>query len=262
MKNLLKTLMFGIACIAIYTGCDNIGNNDITVTYPVDIVMTDYNLPTGVTWQNMQHDSVYRIDSKEELLPYVSKTDIPEIDFGQYSLMVVSGVNNSGIESISSQLQQTGKDEYTLSINIESNDATVVEGWNVAKLVPKLAEKANIRFVLNGMKDELSAFKKKLVGIWIEVYPCKDCSELTISNNDTIYQKFTLDNATYKLFIQFIAKDSIHIERLWKSDKDKRLTKNKVIFYSNDSILIEDFYSSDAAVVPPDFIDVKLVKIE
>jgi hypothetical protein len=261
MKTLLKQLAFGFACTIICTGCYDMGNYEIIVTYPMDITLTDYNLPTGVTWQNMKHDSVYRIDSEEKLFQYLpSPTGVPEIDFGKYSLIIVSGINTSGIESITSQMQQTEKDKYTLSITVESHDATVVEGWNVSKLVPKLAEKANIGLILTGMKNEPSAFKKKLVGTWKEVYPCNDCSELTISNNDTIYQKFTSDNTTYKLFIQFIARDSIQIERLWESDKDKRLTKNKIIFYSNDSILIEDFYSSDAAVFPPEFIDVKLVR--
>jgi hypothetical protein len=57
-----------------------------------------------------------------------------------------------------------------------------------------------------------------------------------------------------------MADDSIQIVRHWETNPDKKITNNKIIFYSNDSILIEKFTLSDAVVFPPEFIDIKLSK--
>ena len=101
-----------------------------------------------------------------------------------------------------------------------------------------------------------------LIGNWREIYPCKGCSSLTFSDNDTIYHQFTYDNSIVKLTYQFISEDSIQIVRLEETNPNKRMTNNKIVFYNSDSILIEKFTPTDAAIYPPQFIDIKLKKTE
>jgi hypothetical protein len=101
-----------------------------------------------------------------------------------------------------------------------------------------------------------------LIGTWREIYPCEGCSLLTFSDNDTIYHQFTYDNSIVKLTYQITSEDTIQIERLWENETNPytRKTSNKIVFYNSESILIEKFYVSDAAVFPPEFIDIKLIK--
>lgn len=147
MKTLFKAAI-GLACAMTVMACsDGMNGDDIIKSYPVELAMTDYVLPEGTDWQNLKRDSVYLFDSKEALLPYISKTDIPEIDFGQYTLLVVSGANDSGIENISIQLQQTEKDSYRLNITIQSTATSAARAWNMAGLAPKLDK--NVRITLN-----------------------------------------------------------------------------------------------------------------
>ena len=110
-------------------------------------------------------------------------------------------------------------------------------------------------------EDELYS---KIIGTWREIYPFEDESYLTFSENDTIYHQFTYDNSILKLTYHFLSENSIQIERLWESETNPytRKTDCKIVFYNDDSILIEKFYVSDAAVFPPEFIDIKLLKTQ
>jgi hypothetical protein len=102
-----------------------------------------------------------------------------------------------------------------------------------------------------------------LIGAWREIYPCRDCSLLTFSDNDTIYHLFPDDNSIVKLTYHVISEDSIQIERLQERETNQytRKTKNKIVFYDDGSILIEKFYVTDATIFPPMFHNIKLLKL-
>ena len=102
--------------------------------------------------------------------------------------------------------------------------------------------------------------KNMLVGNWKEIYP--RYGNLVTFSNDTMYHNFVMENVIWKSTYQFISKDSIQIARLWWLDGVAPCTTdNKIIFYSSDSILIERYYPSIAAVYPPQFHEIKLVRI-
>lgn len=141
MKTIIKSLVVGFVCAVIYTGCEPV------TEYPVDVAMTDYVLQEGCEWDGLVHDSVYQINSQQELVGHLAclvNKVVPEVDFKKYTLIVVTGVNNSGIKSISAEMRQTTEKSYTLMISIESNAATVIQKWTVAKLVSKMDEKPRI----------------------------------------------------------------------------------------------------------------------
>jgi hypothetical protein len=106
--------------------------------------------------------------------------------------------------------------------------------------------------------DEKEEHTNPLVGIWVEKTPCNECCVYTITENE-IHQKYTSDETLYVSTYEWITADSIRVKRLWL---DNLITTNKIIFYSNDSILIKNFTMTVAAVYPPQFIDVTLIRKE
>jgi hypothetical protein len=100
--------------------------------------------------------------------------------------------------------------------------------------------------------DERELLKSKLLGKWVRSGE-EDSYIYAFSDNDTIYIKTPEGDTPYKWPYQAIAGDSIQITSLWNWT-----THNKVVFYSNDSIRIEDFLPGFAAVYPPHFADIVL----
>ena len=121
-------------------------------------------------------------------------------------------------------------------------------------------DKVNVIFINDVQVYCYNVNTNSLIGTWREIYPCEDCSSLTFYDNDTIYRQFTYDNSIAKWAYHFICEDSIQIVRLEETNPDKRMTNNRIVFYNSDSILIEKFTPTDAAVYPPQFIDIKLIK--
>lgn len=104
--------------------------------------------------------------------------------------------------------------------------------------------------------DDLSAqnsLKSKLLGEWVAPNQESRCCRYAFANDDTIYVKTPEGDTLSKWPYEAIAGDSIRITRGWT-------THSKVAFYSNDSIWIGDFVPSMAAVYPPEFGDIVLVR--
>ncbi|MDR1122167.1 MAG: hypothetical protein LBM08_14835 [Dysgonamonadaceae bacterium] len=101
---------------------------------------------------------------------------------------------------------------------------------------------------------ERDLLKSKLTGEWV-LSSEKGSYIYAFTDGDTIYTK-TREGDMIDLWpYQTITGDSIRIVR------NDRTTRNRVVFYSNDSIRIEDFIPSDAAVYPPMFGDVVLKRL-
>jgi len=148
MKNLLKYLVLGIICTAFCAACNDINNNDIRVAYPEDVEMNNYTLEGTAcnwNWQSIQIDTVYLINSAEELLTYIScQKDAPTVDFEKHSLLLARGGTTSGVHKIDRNLQQTSIKEYKLTVDITLEMTTVAQGWKIAVLTPKLLSSTTI----------------------------------------------------------------------------------------------------------------------
>lgn len=131
-----------------FLGCSQ---HDESTTYPAIIEVKDY-LLTGTTcnWQSVEKDTIYLINSNEELSKYVScqGNDLPTIDFDKYSLLFVRGVNTRGIDSITRDLLQISINEYKFVIDITSNMTTIVQGWAVAVLTTKFHQNSVVKLGL------------------------------------------------------------------------------------------------------------------
>jgi hypothetical protein len=97
--------------------------------------------------------------------------------------------------------------------------------------------------------------KGKLTGEWV-VAGQNDSYIYAFADDDTIYTKTREGDVMDKWPYQAIAGDSIRIVR----SAQNWTTHNKVVFYSGDSIRINDFFPSVAAVYPPMFGDAVLIR--
>jgi hypothetical protein len=150
MKKLIKFLFVGVACTIIYSGCNNMVNNDITVNYPIDVDVSDFSLTETTcswNWQTIKGDTVYVINSAEQLLMFITcqKDDVPAIDFEKHSLLLTSGVTPSGVHSFSQHLQQISINEYNLMVKIIMNMTAMPGFWHVAILAPRLSGNPTIK---------------------------------------------------------------------------------------------------------------------
>ncbi|MDR2978886.1 MAG: hypothetical protein LBV02_00345 [Bacteroidales bacterium] len=249
-----KYLLF-VILIMIVVSCDTDKKEE--QIYPVTIETTNFSLGGWSCWQNLGFNAVRLINSERELNHYFTcKTDA-NIDFANYSLLVFN-VEHCNIDSEVEKLllQQISANKYLLSVDVIPSLTANVPPLIVSILVPKISETASVEMIINGNNRSTNP----LIGTWREISPCEDCSLLTFSDNDTIYHQFTYDNSIVKLTYRFLSEDSIQIVRLGEPNPDRRMTNNKIVFYNSDSILIEKFTPTDAAVYPPQFIDIKLLK--
>jgi hypothetical protein len=88
--------------------------------------------------------------------------------------------------------------------------------------------------------------KNKLAGDWVRPGEVND-HVFTFADNDTLYVTTRAGDKEGQIPYQVIAEDSI-----------RTLTRNKVVFYTSDSILIGDFLPGIAAIYPPQYWDVTL----
>jgi hypothetical protein len=97
---------------------------------------------------------------------------------------------------------------------------------------------------------ERDLLKSQLIGEWV-IAGQKSSYIYAFADDDTIYIKTQASDTISKWPYQAIAADSIRIIR-------NGITHNKVVFYSGDSIRINDFIPDIAAVYPPQFGDAAL----
>ena len=108
--------------------------------------------------------------------------------------------------------------------------------------------------------------RDRLTGKWSEVLPYSvlDTQCVAFSQNDTIYHTYKLYNTVYRSYYKVISKDSILIVRDWGMEikENQKTTKNKVLLFKDDYMVIEGFTPNDAAVYPPIFNDIELLKLK
>ncbi|MCF8299380.1 MAG: hypothetical protein K9H49_14910 [Bacteroidales bacterium] len=103
--------------------------------------------------------------------------------------------------------------------------------------------------------DLIRKTKKKLLGEWVEVYPCDSCHSYSFYENDSMDIKIIGGDSYLRYAYSVITRDSLHIE------KEPDLGNHRIHFYSDDSIKIDKLYLSITHVGSPDnFVDVTLIK--
>jgi hypothetical protein len=120
--------------------------------YPIGVYITDFSLPAECDWNTdiITYNNLYVIRSTEELSSLTTcSADSYSIDFEQYSLLYVEGVTASGIQYMGRNLMQLSDNEYSMTVSIKLNDATVVQRWNVFLKILKIDTNKKIMLNIN-----------------------------------------------------------------------------------------------------------------
>ncbi|MDR1122341.1 MAG: hypothetical protein LBM08_15705, partial [Dysgonamonadaceae bacterium] len=136
-----------------------------------------------------------------------------------------------------------------------SNDSIRINDFipsDAAVSPPEFSDAVLIRHIATPPADR-DLLKSKLTGEWV-VSGEKDSYVYAFADNDMVYTKTTKGQTIDLWPYQTITGDSIRIIRNW------RTTHNKIAFYSNDSIRIEDFILSNVYLPLPEFSDAVLIR--
>ncbi len=87
------------------------------------------------------------INGYRELFDDEASIEKCDIDFSTKNLIVAQGTSSCGIASITSRIENTDN-EWTLTIEIQENVASVMESWCVAYVVPKTGPTTVSTYVL------------------------------------------------------------------------------------------------------------------
>ena len=185
VATLCLCLFFAVSCNKLLDLRERYGppdGSDFTVDYTLD--------GSGCKWffDYMEHDSIYVINSQQELLSFVSHTGTnmpPALDFNLYSLLLVHGYTDYGsISNITHSVELLPSNEYKLNVAIHLQDTIASQQWHVARIVPKIVQNA---IILN--------VHYPITGIWEYVTPQKFVIEEENSPEVTITLVFESDQA-------------------------------------------------------------------
>ena len=85
-------------------------------------------------------EEIVVVNSEDELFQILEdKSQFPKVDFSRYTVLLVHGIENSGISHFSSSVSQQNN-TWIMSITIEHNYTAVMEPWVAAYLIPKTKE--------------------------------------------------------------------------------------------------------------------------
>jgi len=118
-----------------FSGCEKVSNELNNKIFPIVDINNQYGCV--INYVNMQTDSVYLINSEEEFKKYNTCEGNPQIDFSLKTFLLAFGKTTSGISNISKELSLKNN-IYYLNVDIQLNDATVPQGWNIAVITDKI----------------------------------------------------------------------------------------------------------------------------
>jgi hypothetical protein len=130
---IIPALMLTMLCVG---GCEKPNTEKID---SVEVPVTPLTLAEGCFSINLVHDTVYIINSNEELTNYTHcGNDLPHIDFDRQTVLLACGVAPGGIYEATTELTETGT-EYILNVDVLLDDSAIVgDIWRIALLTDKL----------------------------------------------------------------------------------------------------------------------------
>lgn len=127
--NFIKKSLLVLSLVFLYSSCSNDDTTSEFYTY--------YNLPSDYNTK-IKEDKIIVINNEIEFQKLLSGyPNIDPIDFGKSTLLLIEGTSKNGIEKIDKQILKADNNKYKVIISVKMNDATVVEPWHVAYLIPK-----------------------------------------------------------------------------------------------------------------------------
>ena len=151
-SNFFEYAAFVLLLVVMTAGCKNNekDSNEFEIPFSEYSTENEDGIVTSgldISWNNLKYDNkVIIVNSSEEMKKYIPD-DIGnhyDIDFSKFSLLLASGKTNSGIFKRADKFWQISKNEYRLDVEIELNDATIVQSWHLALLTDKLYNDSKI----------------------------------------------------------------------------------------------------------------------
>jgi len=122
--------------VSVFTACDS--DDD-------PIPFTEYSVNSPQNW-NVGYEgnvNVVMVNSDEEFEKVFTGTDYKSIDFSVYTLVVVSGTTNYGIQKkMLKDILKTSSHKYRLNVEISSTVSTIMEPWVIPVLIEKVSDKS------------------------------------------------------------------------------------------------------------------------
>ena len=191
--------------------------------YPKDVSFTEYSLSeTQCQWANLPYDNkVIIVNSIVDLEKHIDceSYTYPIVDFSKHSLLIVSGLSNSGISEIDiNSLRQLSSHKYELNIDMLLDGIKRQTNWVIALVVDRMNNKDCIETLITDTKlPSLLNTKWKLAGIVeeatgllrvIEPKDCErcytlrfntDCRASGMSTSNQIEVELDMERVIYKL---------------------------------------------------------------
>ena len=133
-------------------------NPDPPPEYPIDIPFTFYSLSgTSCQWEELDlmnggfRGEIAVINSNEELENYITCTGgaYTAIDFSQYTLILVRGVEPCPHRPIEANLQQLSIINYVMTVNVPPGGGQdVISYWRVPIIVNKIAANSVVELTI------------------------------------------------------------------------------------------------------------------
>ncbi|MDL2227433.1 hypothetical protein LJC30_00905 [Odoribacter sp. OttesenSCG-928-L07] len=238
----MKKLIILIAFVAtILVGCNN-------EKYPIEIEITtiahgklspnimfpknEFIIKSQLEWNEL-------ITKMEESFLNLSNNKILSItnDFSKnYIIAVFEVPKTSGGWSIDiTEVKEYKKDIIVTINNLQTGNVTTVyeQPFHFIKIPI-----TNKRIVFEDNTQQYT-LKHKLVGEWVEVYPCENCNIYVFSKNDTIYSYNINTNEDHKLYYHALNYKTIFVKRLWDVNPLIETSTHFVTFLPNDTMIIE-----------------------
>jgi len=250
LQRKIASVMLAITMIFTFSNCDKLRNNlDLSNLPCKAVTIADYLLESsGCSWNfaNMAADSVYVINSNQELMKFITGSSPPSIDFTNNSLLLVHGTAYGSIAHIDKKLVHI-LNEYKLSVEIRLGDTTKGKDWHIAVTIPKIQ----------------SAVELKLFYPHVEVWECRfegfghgaDPDLVITLTLDTLLSRFytsSIPEDIYPLIAPFyvffigggiegkylIEEDTMRFDGYWVDDFNPYNRSFTKTMYNSDSMLL------------------------
>ena len=163
MKNSLRFIIYVSLLAGIFAACsksidntekeefekEKIEQQDTLSLIKVD---TDYYSLDGtglrwikVPWTDSHKDHLIIINNTDTLKMYIQGVgELPAIDFSKHTILFIRGVATYNVGQVIATLFQNESNGYNLDVIVHIGDATVMESWAIAIVVPQISNDTSI----------------------------------------------------------------------------------------------------------------------
>ena len=160
MKNSLRFIIYVSLLAGIFAACsksidntekekEKIEQQDTLSLIKVD---TDYYSLDGtglrwikVPWTDSHKDHLIIINNIDTLKMYIQGVgELPAIDFSKHTILFIRGVATYNVGQVIATLFQNESNGYNLDVIVHIGDATVMESWAIAIVVPQISNDTSI----------------------------------------------------------------------------------------------------------------------